>query len=46
MRRIAVMVVVYAILIFVYGCSSINLGGSGQIGTVTGGGGVSIPIPK
>ncbi|MBU1913206.1 MAG: hypothetical protein KKB22_06730 [Candidatus Omnitrophica bacterium] len=28
------------------GCSSINVGGSGKIGDITGGGGVNIPIPQ
>ncbi len=28
------------------GCSSINVGGSGRIGDITGGGGVNIPIPQ
>ena len=46
MRRTIIIVLAYAILIFVHGCSSINVGGSGQIGTVIGGGSVSIPIPK
>lgn len=33
-------------LIFIIGCSSIQVGGSGSLGGVSGGGGVSIPIPK
>lgn len=28
------------------GCSVINVGGSGKIGDITGGGGVNIPIPQ
>jgi len=28
------------------GCRSIYVGGSGSVGDVSGGGGVSIPIPK
>ena len=27
------------------GCSNIQVGGSGKIGDITGGGGVNIPIP-
>ena len=46
MSKIVIIVVVYTILFSICGCNSINLGGSGQIGTVTGGGSVSIPIPK
>lgn len=44
MRWIIIIVIVS--LISVCGCKSINVGGSGQIGGVIGGGGVSIPIPK
>ena len=28
------------------GCSSVNVGGSGKIGDITGSGGVNIPIPQ
>lgn len=28
------------------GCSTINVGGSGKIGDITGSGGVNIPIPQ
>ena len=40
---------VVIILICAYvltGCSSINVGGSGKIGDITGSGGVDIPIPQ
>jgi len=28
------------------GCKSINVGGTGKVGTVSGGGQIHIPIPK
>lgn len=44
MRIIAVILLV--LFSFLGGCKSIVVGGSGQIGGVTGGGGVSIPLPR
>lgn len=44
MRWVVLIGVVF--LISVCGCKSIDIGGSGQVGGVFGGGGVSIPIPK
>ena len=46
MKGIAITVLVYVALIFICGCKSINVGGSGQVGTVTGGGSVNIPVPN
>jgi hypothetical protein len=39
------MVMILALFAFFCGCRSINIGGSGEIGGVHGGGGVTIPVP-
>ena len=46
MKKSLVVVLVLIALIYLNGCSSVNVGGSGRIGDVTGSGQVSIPIPK
>mgnify|MGYP001570509442 CR=1 FL=1 len=43
--QIFIAAIVFSVLISFLGCKSINVGGSGQIGGVYGGGGVTIPVP-
>lgn len=38
-------IMVSTMLVAFYGCKSIHVGGSGEIGGVYGGGGVTIPVP-
>lgn len=45
MRTVLAIVIFHIALIFVCGCKSISVGGRGQVGVVTGGGSVDIPIP-
>jgi uncharacterized protein YceK len=46
MNRKEMLILLVLTLVFISGCSSIHVGGSGKIGDVTGGGGVNIPIPQ
>ena len=46
MKNFAVLILIILVFSVISGCRSINVGGSGEIGGVYGGGGVSIPIPK
>lgn len=39
-----VLVLVIIALLCISGCKSVNLGGTGQVGSVTGSGQVSIPV--
>lgn len=43
-RTHLILICLLATLIFFHGCKSINVGGTGQIGSVTGGGSVNIPV--
>jgi hypothetical protein len=45
MRGIAAFIVLTLTFVFFSGCRSINVGGSGSIGTVSGSGTVNIPVP-
>ncbi|MCX5713540.1 MAG: hypothetical protein NT033_01755 [Candidatus Omnitrophica bacterium] len=45
MRSILALFILALALTSFVGCRSINVGANGQIGTVTGGGSVNIPIP-
>lgn len=46
MKNVRVFLILVFVLALLSGCRSINVGGSGQIGTVTGGGSVNIPVPQ
>lgn len=45
MKKILMIVMVLTMLVALYSCRSINVGGSGDIGGVYGAGGVAIPVP-
>jgi hypothetical protein len=46
MKKALTVVLCVSVIIAIFGCKRINVGGSGQIGTVTGHGGISIPVPR
>lgn len=46
MNKFAALILLTLVFVYICGCRSINVGGSGEIGTVHGGGAVNIPIPK
>lgn len=43
-RSHSILIYLLVALLFFHGCKSINVGGTGQIGSVTGGGSVNIPV--
>lgn len=45
-KRQLIVVIALILILSASGCRSIYVGGSGNVGDVSGGGGVNIPIPK
>lgn len=45
-HRIFLLTLYLALLFGASGCQSIHVGGSGNIGGISGGGGISIPVPR
>ncbi len=44
-NTLVLFILAFAMTLF-SGCRNINVGANGQVGTVTGGGSVNIPIPQ
>lgn len=45
-HRIFLLTLCLALVSAAGGCRSIHVGGSGNIGGISGGGGISIPVPR
>lgn len=45
-NRILFLTLCLALVSGASGCQSIHVGGSGNIGGISGGGGISIPVPR
>lgn len=44
--KLPILTVCSIVLLGFAGCQSIHVGGSGNIGGISGGGGISIPVPR